>query len=150
MQNAETVLGVLRGRGGRGLPCNELYRQMFNPELYLIAFFRTNFLSVLPIFMICWSDGVGDWSAAIADGRHSEVGGPGAAVSLDAPVEAGEFAFSGFQADFQALDFAEPAVHPCFGDPFAEVADDLDEAGAFLRRHAEHCASQACVLMLAS
>ena len=30
MQNAETVLGVLRERGRRGLPCNELYRQMFN------------------------------------------------------------------------------------------------------------------------
>jgi group II intron reverse transcriptase/maturase len=34
MQNAETVLGVLRDRGRRGLPCDELYRQMFNPELY--------------------------------------------------------------------------------------------------------------------
>jgi hypothetical protein len=35
MQNAETVLGVLRERGRRGLPCDELYRQMFNPQLYL-------------------------------------------------------------------------------------------------------------------
>jgi hypothetical protein len=37
MQNAETVLGVLRERGGRGLPCNELYRQLFNPQIYLLA-----------------------------------------------------------------------------------------------------------------
>jgi group II intron reverse transcriptase/maturase len=40
MQNAETVLGVLRERGRRGLPCNELYRQMFNPQLYLAAYGR--------------------------------------------------------------------------------------------------------------
>ena len=40
MQSAETVLGVLRERGGRGLPCEELYRQMFNPQLYLLAYGR--------------------------------------------------------------------------------------------------------------
>ncbi|TDO26060.1 group II intron reverse transcriptase/maturase [Kribbella sp. VKM Ac-2527] len=40
MQNAETVLGVLRERGGRGLPLEELYRQMFNPQLYLLAYGR--------------------------------------------------------------------------------------------------------------
>jgi len=40
LQSAETVLGVLRERGRRGLPCNELYRQMFNPELYLVAYGR--------------------------------------------------------------------------------------------------------------
>ena len=40
MQNAETVLDVLRERGRRGLPCNELYRQMFNPDLYLLAYGR--------------------------------------------------------------------------------------------------------------
>lgn len=38
MQNAETVLGILRERGRRGLPCNELYRQLFNPQLYLLAY----------------------------------------------------------------------------------------------------------------
>jgi hypothetical protein len=37
MQNADTVLGVLRERGTRGLPCDELYRQLFNPQLYLLA-----------------------------------------------------------------------------------------------------------------
>src|SRR6478752_6901925 len=40
MQNAEAVLDVLRERGRRGLPCNELYRQLFNPCLYLMAFGR--------------------------------------------------------------------------------------------------------------
>ena len=41
MQNAETVLDVLRGRGRKGLPCEELYRQMFNKELYLMFVDRT-------------------------------------------------------------------------------------------------------------
>jgi group II intron reverse transcriptase/maturase len=40
MQNAETVLNVLRERGRRGLPCNELYRQLFNPQMYLMAYGR--------------------------------------------------------------------------------------------------------------
>jgi retron-type reverse transcriptase len=40
MQNAETVLGILRERGRRGLPCNELYRQLFNPQIYLLAYGR--------------------------------------------------------------------------------------------------------------
>jgi|HubBroStandDraft_1064217.scaffolds.fasta_scaffold750352_3 hypothetical protein len=30
MQDAETVLSVLRERGGKGLPLTQLYRQMFN------------------------------------------------------------------------------------------------------------------------
>ena len=38
MQSAETVLGVLRDRGRKDLPCNELYRQMFNRDLYLLAY----------------------------------------------------------------------------------------------------------------
>jgi len=40
MQSAETVLGVLRERGRRGLPCEELYRQLFNPHLFLMAYGR--------------------------------------------------------------------------------------------------------------
>jgi group II intron reverse transcriptase/maturase len=40
MQNAEVVLGILRERGRRGLPCNELYRQLFNPQMYLLAYGR--------------------------------------------------------------------------------------------------------------
>jgi len=38
MQSAETVLGVLRERGRRGLPCYEVYRQLFTPQLYLLAY----------------------------------------------------------------------------------------------------------------
>src|SRR5881392_2131499 len=38
MQSAETVLGVLRERGRRGLPLDELFRQLFNPELYFLAY----------------------------------------------------------------------------------------------------------------
>ncbi|WP_367322737.1 reverse transcriptase domain-containing protein [Streptomyces sp. HUAS ZL42] len=40
MQSAATVLGVLRERGRRGLPCSELYRQLFNLQLYLLAYGR--------------------------------------------------------------------------------------------------------------
>jgi group II intron reverse transcriptase/maturase len=40
MQSAATVLGVLRERGRRSLPLNELYRQLFNPQLYLLAYGR--------------------------------------------------------------------------------------------------------------
>jgi group II intron reverse transcriptase/maturase len=38
MQDAGTVLAVLRERGRKGLPCDELYRQMFNQDLYLLAY----------------------------------------------------------------------------------------------------------------
>ena len=37
MQTAEVVLNVLRERGRKGLPCTQLYRQMFNEDLYLLA-----------------------------------------------------------------------------------------------------------------
>ncbi len=40
MQNAEAVLSVLRERGRRGLPLERLYRQLFNPQLYLLAYGR--------------------------------------------------------------------------------------------------------------
>jgi retron-type reverse transcriptase len=38
MRNVDTVLGVLRERGRRGLPLERLYRQLFNPQLYLAAY----------------------------------------------------------------------------------------------------------------
>ena len=40
MQSAETVTEILRARGRRGLPCDELYRQLFNPALFLMAWGR--------------------------------------------------------------------------------------------------------------
>lgn len=40
MQSAEAVLDVIRKRGERGLPVERLYRQLFNPQLYLVAYGR--------------------------------------------------------------------------------------------------------------
>ncbi|MBI4313131.1 MAG: maturase [Chloroflexi bacterium] len=40
MQDAETVLAVIRERGKQGLPLDRLYRQLFNPEFYLLAYGR--------------------------------------------------------------------------------------------------------------
>ena len=40
MRNAETVLGVLRERGRRRWPLERIYRLLFNPELYLLAYGR--------------------------------------------------------------------------------------------------------------
>src|SRR4030095_13031286 len=40
MRNADAALGVLRERGRRALPLERLYRQLFNPELYLMAYGR--------------------------------------------------------------------------------------------------------------
>jgi group II intron reverse transcriptase/maturase len=38
MQTAEVVLNVLRERGRKGLPCEQLYRQLFNRDLYFLAY----------------------------------------------------------------------------------------------------------------
>jgi group II intron reverse transcriptase/maturase len=38
MQDAAVVLDVLRERGRKGLPLTQLYRQMFNKDLYLLAY----------------------------------------------------------------------------------------------------------------
>ena len=38
MQNTETVLSVIQERGKRGLKLDRLYRQLFNPEWYLVAY----------------------------------------------------------------------------------------------------------------
>ena len=40
MQNAETVLDVIRDRGRRGLPLERVYRQLFNPRFFLMAYAR--------------------------------------------------------------------------------------------------------------
>ena len=40
MQEATTVLNILRKRGERGLPLNNLYRQLYNPQLYFQAYAR--------------------------------------------------------------------------------------------------------------
>jgi hypothetical protein len=38
MQSTETYLGLLHERGKRGLPLKRVYRQLFNPNLYLSAY----------------------------------------------------------------------------------------------------------------
>jgi group II intron reverse transcriptase/maturase len=38
MQNAATVLNVIQQRGRQGLPLERLYRQLYNRELYLLAY----------------------------------------------------------------------------------------------------------------
>jgi group II intron reverse transcriptase/maturase len=38
MRDAATVLGIIRARGRRGLPLEDVYRQLFNPDLYLLAY----------------------------------------------------------------------------------------------------------------
>jgi len=38
MQDARVYLGLIRERGKKGLPLTRVYRQLFNRELYLIAY----------------------------------------------------------------------------------------------------------------
>jgi group II intron reverse transcriptase/maturase len=40
MRNAETILGIIHDRGRRGLPLERVYRLLFNPHLYLLAYGR--------------------------------------------------------------------------------------------------------------
>lgn len=40
MRDAETILGIIHDRGTRGLPLEDIYRQLFNPQLYLHAYGR--------------------------------------------------------------------------------------------------------------
>jgi group II intron reverse transcriptase/maturase len=40
MRNAETILGIIRERGRQRLPLGDVYRQLFNPALYLHSYAR--------------------------------------------------------------------------------------------------------------
>jgi group II intron reverse transcriptase/maturase len=40
MRTAETILNIIRDRGTRGLPLEDVYRQLYNPDLYLRAYAR--------------------------------------------------------------------------------------------------------------
>jgi len=44
MRNADTVLAIIHERGKQGLPLEDIYRQLYNPHLYLRAYdrLRTN------------------------------------------------------------------------------------------------------------
>jgi len=38
MRNAETILGIIRERGSKGLELDDVYRQLYNPALHLAAY----------------------------------------------------------------------------------------------------------------
>ena len=40
MRVAETILGIIRERGRQRLPLGDVYRQLFNPALYLHSYAR--------------------------------------------------------------------------------------------------------------
>ena len=40
MRTSENVFGMLQDRGKRGVPVDDLYRQLYNPHLYLRAYDR--------------------------------------------------------------------------------------------------------------
>jgi hypothetical protein len=40
MRDAETVLAIIRKRGMEGLHLEDVYRQLYNPDLYLRAYGR--------------------------------------------------------------------------------------------------------------
>jgi hypothetical protein len=40
MRDAETVLAIVRERGKQGLPLEDVYRMLYNPDLYLRAYGR--------------------------------------------------------------------------------------------------------------
>src|ERR1700691_2518758 len=40
MRRAETVLGIIRERGRKELPLEDIYRQLYNRELYLCAYHK--------------------------------------------------------------------------------------------------------------
>lgn len=40
MRNAQTILGLIRERGRKGLPLERVYRLLFNRDLYLCAYGR--------------------------------------------------------------------------------------------------------------
>ena len=40
MRTAATILGIIHERGKKGLPLEDIYRQLYNPALYLLAYSR--------------------------------------------------------------------------------------------------------------
>jgi hypothetical protein len=42
MRTATTILSIIHERGKRGLPLEGLYRQLYNPDLYLRAYARVS------------------------------------------------------------------------------------------------------------
>ena len=42
MRDAATVLEIIRERGRKGLPLERVYRCLFNPDLFLLAYGKGN------------------------------------------------------------------------------------------------------------
>lgn len=40
MRRAAILLNIIRERGKRGLPVNEIYRTLYQVDLYLLAYYR--------------------------------------------------------------------------------------------------------------
>ena len=40
MRTAETILNIIQDRGRRKLPLEDVYRQLYNPDIYLRAYAR--------------------------------------------------------------------------------------------------------------
>jgi len=38
MRTAETILNIIQDRGKRKLPLDDVYRQLYNPDMYLRAY----------------------------------------------------------------------------------------------------------------
>src|ERR1035441_8642713 len=64
------------------------------------------------------------------------------AVAPGATVDLGELVPGAGEADFQALDFAEPAFALGFGDAGQEIVADLGDAGPLGGLRPVHAASQ--------
>src|ERR1035437_1530163 len=69
------------------------------------------------------------------------------AVAPGATVDLGELVLGAGEADFQALDFAEPAFALGFGDAGQEVVADLGDAGPLGGLRPVHAASQTAMLV---
>jgi len=73
---------------------------------------------------------------------HNRIAEADRAVASGAAVDLGELVLGAGEADFQALDFAEPAFALGFGDAGDEVAADLGDAGPLGGLRPVHAASQ--------
>lgn len=71
MRNASTVLGIIRDRGIKGLPLEDVYRQLFNRDLYVRAYGR-----------------IGANAGAMTPGSTSETADGMSLAKIDAIIEA--------------------------------------------------------------
>jgi len=80
----------------------------------------------------------------VGEGGHTEVDRGASCYEL---VELGQFRFGCGEADFQSLDFTEPAFTFGFVDAGLQVLQDLQQAIALGGVRAQQRATDACVLV---